>query len=817
MSSRPPLPPLPPQHQHQPLQQQQQQLRPPLPIPSGMIAQAGPPPPPLPPIPSGAPPPVRGVYQPLPAPQPQVPGHPFAYGSPIVNDTTGNLPPVAFGSPSPHRLSLTPPRPGSTFAPGRRPSAESSSHLSESSASSASNAVIATLSLPLPGLASLGTSREKALALGDPNRLVNWAADVVKYVERKSTLTANSGTATEADLTIKDAQLVGWIDEAITLINTHASAKPKPIPRALYLRGDLLASGSFPSYHERDLRSAFNDFEMAARMGYAPAFFRCARDYEVLGDANRARDVYEKGMSKGDICCSYRMGMAHLLGQLGLPQNMPRALQLLKDAAERADLETPQPAYIYGIILAGEFTQVSVAPNLLMPGLVSASERSALDPTQVATFEGEAFRHIARAAYLHFGPAQLKCGWAYEHAQLGCAFDPLLSVQYYILASQAGELEADLSLSKWFLCGAEGFFPKKEDLAFVFADKAARKGLASAEFALGYYFEVGVGTEKNLDSAKKWYRKAASHGSTDAKERLDELAKPQPRQVSRQEHQAHVDAKLIRKRTQAQTRSDKLGRSPTGGPPPAPPGPQQQPATQGQAAARPAGQNQSNPVEISRRRTMRMVDDYTAKGRPGQGMPAPFAESALDSNSGAHPQSRRQARQEASAPAYPSNTSTPSGAAPRPGGIPASQSVGQHGHGYSLSESYHPSANVVPHSTSANSGLSTSPGRKLMKPPGALGGPGTTAAFGPGATVPVHASSAPRPQNGNGHGPSPGYPSPQVGGHPVPPGVAAGSPARHPVQGQGAAAAGAAPVYNTFEEMGFSSRPSNADKDCIIM
>ncbi|CAD6889926.1 unnamed protein product, partial [Tilletia caries] len=36
------------------------------------------------------------------------------------------------------------------------------------------------------------------------------------------------------------------------------------------------------------------------------------------------------------------------------------------------------------------------------------------------------------------------------------------------------------------ICGADGFFPKKEDLAFVFVDKAARKGLASAEFALGY-------------------------------------------------------------------------------------------------------------------------------------------------------------------------------------------------------------------------------------------------------------------------------------------------------------------------------------------
>lgn len=35
-------------------------------------------------------------------------------------------------------------------------------------------------------------------------------------------------------------------------------------------------------------------------------------------------------------------------------------------------------------------------------------------------------------------------GFAYEYATLGCLFDPLLSVQYYALASQNGEVEADM-------------------------------------------------------------------------------------------------------------------------------------------------------------------------------------------------------------------------------------------------------------------------------------------------------------------------------------------------------------------------------------
>ena len=85
-----------------------------------------------------------------------------------------------------------------------------------------------------------------------------------------------------------------------------------------------------------------------------------------------------------------------------------------------------------------------------------------------------------------FGVSQLcaraeQVGLAYEYATPPFKFDPLMSVQYYSLASQAGEPEADMALSKWFLCGApgEGGFDKDEALAVVFAEKAARRGLAS--------------------------------------------------------------------------------------------------------------------------------------------------------------------------------------------------------------------------------------------------------------------------------------------------------------------------------------------------
>jgi len=93
-------------------------------------------------------------------------------------------------------------------------------------------------------------------------------------------------------------------------------------------------------------------------------------------------------------------------------------------------------------------------------------------------------------------------------------------------------------------------------LAFTFAEKAARKGLPSAEFALGYYAEVGVGGPKDIEVARKWYTRASDHGNSDAIDRLAALNQPSPQALSRQEHDTITEAKLIRKRTQAKQRSD---------------------------------------------------------------------------------------------------------------------------------------------------------------------------------------------------------------------------------------------------------------------
>jgi Sel1 repeat-containing protein len=133
--------------------------------------------------------------------------------------------------------------------------------------------------------------------------------------------------------------------------------------------------------------------------------------------------------------------------------------------------------------------------------------------------------NIEKAAYLGFAKAQLKMGAAYELCSLGCDFDPALSLHYNSLAARQGESEAEMAISKWFLCGYEGVFKKNDELAYVYAERAAQAGLATAEFAMGYFNEIGMHVPVNLEKAMDWYNRAAEQGNQDAIGRVEGLKK----------------------------------------------------------------------------------------------------------------------------------------------------------------------------------------------------------------------------------------------------------------------------------------------------
>ncbi|KAI5118431.1 hypothetical protein M0805_009709 [Coniferiporia weirii] len=435
-------------------------------------------------------------------------------------------------------------------------------------APSAPTSAAPLLTAPLPTVSSLQDALSSVQSpSADPASQVSWIRDVLLLVNRANMTVEGTSSFTSSSLPlgpslpsgpvhIADPPLQRLVDIAIPLLISLIPSSVEPgmilapcIAEALFLRATLTASGAFPTFIPASSRVAFREFEVAARAGHPRAWFRLGRDYESFGDASHAFQCFEHGVAVHDESCTYRLGMARLLGQIGLKPDVPAAVELLHRAAVGASITCPQPAYVYALLLLNDFSQVSVPPELFMPyipvGLTPAREARA---------------QLQRAAFLHFVPAQQRLGHAYEFAEASFPFNPLMSVQYYSLASRQGEPEADMALSKWFLCGAEGAngFAKDEGLAYTFAEKAARKGLPSAEFAMGYYAEVGIGKPVDPRRAVEWYEKASAHGNSDAAARLVALTGPIAQVLSREQHNTITEDKLVRTRTQAKHRSEAI-------------------------------------------------------------------------------------------------------------------------------------------------------------------------------------------------------------------------------------------------------------------
>lgn len=116
---------------------------------------------------------------------------------------------------------------------------------------------------------------------------------------------------------------------------------------------------------------------------------------------------------------------------------------------------------------------------------------------------------FTQAANLGYKFSQYRLGSAYEYGLMGCPVDPRQSIAWYSKAAVQEEHQSELALSGWYLTGAEGILQQNDTEAYLWARKAALAGLAKAEYAMGYFTEVGIGAPANLEDAKRWYWKAA--------------------------------------------------------------------------------------------------------------------------------------------------------------------------------------------------------------------------------------------------------------------------------------------------------------------
>ena len=358
------------------------------------------------------------------------------------------------------------------------------------------------------------------LASNDAEMQLTWAQDALMYVEismqNEQRISATQPARTQ---TPKIEHVLR--EDAAKVVEFLADQHH---PQAEFLRGTWLEFAKFG--HRIDKKEAFHCYTSAADRGYARAYYRIGMQFESSNDSLKAIMHYQRGADAGDAACCYRLGMMALLGQHGQPQDFQRGLDYIHVASEAADEGAPQGAYVLGMLQARQLAQISIPERFQPLDLVSARV------------------NLERAAFLGFGKAQVKMASAYELGELGCGFDPALSLHYNALAARQGEAEAEMAISKWFLCGQEGVFEKNEEMAFTYAQRAAVSGMATAQFAMGYFYEVGIYVPVNFKEAKEWYGRAEGSGNKDASTRIDSISRSKT--LSRKDHESLAVSKIRR-------------------------------------------------------------------------------------------------------------------------------------------------------------------------------------------------------------------------------------------------------------------------------
>jgi len=248
-----------------------------------------------------------------------------------------------------------------------------------------------------------------------------------------------------------------------------------------------------------DWDKAYPLYVQAAKHNHPIASYEIATYYESKKNYKKASQYYKKSASQGYSKAMHRLGCAALRGEMHMRKDVKNAIKWLKRAAAVATKENDGASSAY--ILSELFENG-------MPPVVYPDELYSLEL-------------LVQAAELDYPPAQYKLGWCFEYGELGCPTDAVQSIHWFLLAAENNEPNAQFSLAGWYLTGAEGVIEPNDKEAFYWAMKAAEQEYDKAEYAIAYFYEMGIGIEKNMKKAMRWYKIAAEHGDERAIKRLE--------------------------------------------------------------------------------------------------------------------------------------------------------------------------------------------------------------------------------------------------------------------------------------------------------
>ncbi|KFY66995.1 hypothetical protein V496_01825 [Pseudogymnoascus sp. VKM F-4515 (FW-2607)] len=327
---------------------------------------------------------------------------------------------------------------------------------------------------------------------------------------RKLVLASETLAATIPDPKTRAKTRERWVMEAHKILKKMVAI---PNMDAMFFLADCYGRGALGL--ETSPSQAFTLYQSAAKAGHAQAAYRTAVCCEIgqedgggtRKDPLKAMQWYKRAATLGDPPAMYKMGMIQLKGLLGQPKNVREAVMWLKRAADQADAENPHALHELALLFSAPQSQ----------------------DTSVVRDEAYSLTLFMQAGELGYKFSQFRLGAAYEYGLFGLAINPKESIQWYSRAAVQEEHQSELALSGWYLTGAKDertgqmILAQSDTEAYLWARKSAVAGLAKAEYAMGYFTEMGIGSTQDIEGAKRWYWRAAAQNFPQARERLEEL------------------------------------------------------------------------------------------------------------------------------------------------------------------------------------------------------------------------------------------------------------------------------------------------------
>ncbi|KIK02040.1 hypothetical protein K443DRAFT_677928 [Laccaria amethystina LaAM-08-1] len=271
-------------------------------------------------------------------------------------------------------------------------------------------------------------------------------------------------------------------------------------PPSQYFLADCYSNGIGTVKNRQDFDRAYPLFILAAKHGHPDAAYRagtcCENGWGCRRESAKALTFFRKATAALHPGAMYRLGIAELNGELGLSKSPKEGVKWLKRSAENATAEFPHALHELALL------HERGIDNVLFVDYEYSTEL------------------LAQAAELGYAPSAYRLGECYEYGKMGCPQDPALSIHYYNIAAQQNHRDACFALTAWYLVGSPGVLPQSDTEAFLWAQRAADAGLPKAMYAVGYFLEVGIGTQANLPEAISYYKKAAEQGDKRAAQRL---------------------------------------------------------------------------------------------------------------------------------------------------------------------------------------------------------------------------------------------------------------------------------------------------------